>query len=87
MKLRLRFERNRTNRHGTQKSGDPWNQEMICGPKLAVVDLLDDLRRRQVPTRAVFYKRFIYYLPSGRWWNFDLALVRSIRWKGDSHAD
>lgn len=81
MKLRTTFEKNGVNHHGTQAKGQPWNNETIRGWKLRCVDLLQPIKEweRNNPeggkTRARWYKRFILYFPSGRWWNIDVALL------------
>jgi hypothetical protein len=84
MRIKIHLDKNKSNSHGTQKKGEPWNREMIRGHKITVVDLISGIREREKQnpecgrTRAVWYKRFIYYCPSGKWWNLDVALVRSL---------
>lgn len=83
MKLKMRLEKNNTNHHGTQRKGEPWNAQTIHGWKLSCVDLLGPIKKREKDnpeggkTRAKWRKRFIVYLPSGAWWNFDVTLVKN----------
>jgi hypothetical protein len=84
MRIKVSLDKNKTNSHGTQNQGESWNWEMVRGPRFKMLDLLKEIRQRenQNPeggrTRAVWYKRFIYYFPSGKWWNLDVVLVRSL---------
>jgi hypothetical protein len=81
LKLRINCEKSVTNYHGTEKKGEPWNRETVRGWKLRCVDLLQPIKEREKhnpeggKTRARWYKRFILYLPSGAWYNLDVALV------------
>ncbi len=72
--------------HGTQRRGESWNHEIVRGWKLSCIDLLGPIKERERAnpeggkTRAKWYKRFIVYLPSGAWWNLDIALVQRVRY-------
>ena len=55
------------NHHGTQKRGEPWNQETIRGWTVKLVHL-EGLGGR-VPGF-----RYLLYAPSGKCWNFDVML-------------
>lgn len=71
----IRFERNERNIHGTQKKGEPWNRETVRGPRFSVVDI----RKGNPHTKENandFYKRIIFYFPSGAWWNLDIFFPR-----------
>ncbi len=84
MRIKVHLDKNVTNHHGTQMRGEPWNEQMVRGWKICVIDLLKDIRERETvnpeggKTRARWYKRFILYFPDGSWWNLDVALVKSI---------
>lgn len=85
MKIKVTLENSPINYHGTQKKGEPWNGETVRGYKVTCLDLLKYVKEREASnleggkTRAVWYKRFILYFPSGAWWNLDVAMVRD--WK------
>lgn len=89
MKLRILFEKNDMNYHGTQAKGETWNEQTIRGWKLRCVDLLRPIKEREKvnpeggKTRAKWYKRFILYFPSGSWWNLDIALLQRLRGPAD----
>ena len=56
------------NQHGTQKRGEPWNKEMICGPTFRYCKL--DVHAPSTGHRIWFY------FPSGKCWNFDVYFDR-----------
>ena len=68
--MKLVFEKNKRNSHGTQKSGEPHNRETVRGPKFAAVRL-----ERKSPG---FSWRLIFYFPSGAWWNLDIYSNRKV---------
>lgn len=67
----FRFEKNHSNMHGTQKPGEAWNRETVKGPKF---------KKRTLERKSPgFSWRFIFYFPSGKWWNLDVFSKRSAR--------
>jgi hypothetical protein len=56
------------NMHGTQKKGEPWNKEMVTGPKFSLVKL-----GVHKPTTG---HRLIFYWPSGAWNHLDVVFDR-----------
>lgn len=87
IRIKIKLEKNATNHHGTQNRFEQWNRETVFGPRFAVVDLMGGIRERENhnpeggKSRAIWYKRFIYYFPSGKWWNLDVAVVRPLMQK------
>lgn len=67
----LTRDKNKTNHHGTQKKGEPWNQEMVRGFKIRLVNI-----NYCGPTRVRWSKRLLIYFPDGSWWNIDLILLK-----------
>jgi hypothetical protein len=53
------------NHHGTQKPGEPWNQETVRGWTVRFVHI------ENFTTRVPGF-RFLLYAPSGKCWNFDV---------------
>lgn len=56
------FGKMKTNHHGTNAPGTPWNQETVHGFTLAWVNLEGN---------NIVGKRLIIYFPSGAWWHLD----------------
>jgi hypothetical protein len=77
----MKLEKNDMNHHGTQLTGEPWNRQTVHGWRLSCVDLLQPIKKREKAnpgggkTCAKWYKRLILYLPSGAWYNLDVALI------------
>ena len=76
MRLKFHFGNEPRNCHGTEKKGERWNGEPVLGPKFRMVDLLGPIVEMGVITRAVWYKRLIFYFPTGAWWHIDIAIMR-----------
>lgn len=81
LKPKFYFGKSKTNHHGTQPKGEPWNQQTVYGWKLILVDILSSIKKRTESnpegghTRARWYKRIILYFPSGAWWHLDVVLI------------
>lgn len=81
MSIKFNSGKSKINYHGTQAKGEPWNNKTVCGPKLTCIDLLKDIKKFEKSnpeggkTRARWYKRFIFYFPSGVWCYLDIALI------------
>ena len=77
MKLNFRHAHGKTNHHGTQKPGEPWDQATVRGWKLKLLDLKKENSWQEgFGARCYFYWRAILYLPSGACHYFDLSLSR-----------
>lgn len=71
-KLKIfQISKNDRNSHGTQKRGERWNKETVCGPKFKVVKL-EGCVGKTIMTLPGFHRRVIFYSPSGTWWHLDL---------------
>jgi hypothetical protein len=66
--MKFMFHTGDFNHHGTQKKGEPWNQQTVRGPKLKWLKL-----ERKSPG---FSRRLIFYFPSGKCWYFDVYSKR-----------
>jgi len=73
MKLKFNWHTGKGNHHGTQKKGEPWNQETVRGWKLKFLDI------RSPNSLARWYGRWILYRPSGACYYFDVAFVSQFR--------
>lgn len=84
MKIKLNFGRFDMNWHEGDGGVILSGHKTIRGPKAKIVDILETIRQMNETnleggkTRAVWYKRFILYFPSGAWWHMDVAVVRSL---------
>lgn len=68
---RFYFDKAATNKHGTEKKGQPWNGETRRGPKLVLVTLEGHDAKGKFRTHVGW--RFIFYFPSGACWYFDIC--------------
>lgn len=69
------------NHHGTQRKGEPWNNERICGWTFRIANL-ETFRRLSTGTEAIQSltgRRLWIYAPSGACWNFDVYLLPTIK--------
>jgi hypothetical protein len=79
------FSKGESNHHGTQKKGEPWNQQTVTGPKLVFLDLIAANTPRMKDSQLIFYWRIIYYFKNGACWYFDIAIPRVPRPISEAH--
>ncbi len=81
MRLCLSKDSLSSNHHGTQRKGDPWNNESIRGWTFRIVRL-ETFRRLSTGTEAIeslIGRRLWLYAPSGRCWHVDVYLMPKIK--------
>jgi hypothetical protein len=81
MQLKFSYGHLGTNHHGTQRKGEPWNNEMLRGWTMRICNL-EIFRRLSTETEAIQSmagRRLWIYAPSGKCWNFDVYLVSAIK--------
>ncbi len=84
MKLKISFYSADMNWHAGDGGVIISGHKTITGPKFRIVDILETIRRISETnpeggkTRAVWYRRLIFYFRSGAWWSMDVALVKSL---------
>jgi len=81
MQLKFSYGSLTTNHHGTQRKGEPWNNETVKGWTVRICNL-ETFRRLSTETEAIQSlagRRLWIYAPSGKCWNFDVYLLPTIK--------
>ncbi len=66
--MKFYFGKSSTNKHGTERPGEEWNEQTVRGPRLKLV------RLGYKPNFTGY--RLLYYFPSGAWWHFDISTFK-----------
>lgn len=75
--MRFSFDKANGNHHGTNKKGEPWNEQTVRGPRFKFL-ALEGFNSSSKLQKNIGW-RVIFYFPSGACWYFDAYKTKAVK--------